>query len=94
MFSSLLHYYDTLDTITYKTKAPTIVIFNDAQVDDVSSALDVVKELHQHRPNVFVLLIAFDQQQITSLSPLVDFSMYFQSDFSAAANWILNTLCR
>ena len=90
----MLHYYDTLDTINYKSGAPAIVIFNNAHVEDVGSALEVVRNLHKHKPKVFVMLIGFDKEEMANLKPLVDFSMYFESDVVEAANWTLNTLCR
>uniref|UniRef100_A0A914C143 C-type lectin domain-containing protein n=1 Tax=Acrobeloides nanus TaxID=290746 RepID=A0A914C143_9BILA len=65
---SLLHYYDTLDTIKYRSGAPAIVIFNNAHVEDVGSALEVVQDLHKHKPKVFVLLIvliAFERLEMS-----------------------------
>lgn len=78
----------------YKSSAPAIVIFNTGQVDDVGSALEVVKNLRKHKPRIFILLIAFVKEEIQNLRPLVDFYMFFQNDYANAANWTLQTLCR
>lgn len=79
--------------MNYKSRIPSIVIFNTANVEDINQALQVVNELHRHKPKVFILLIGFNKNEMGNLEFLADYYYYFQNDYEAAAYWTLDVLC-